>query len=496
MRIAAASLNLRRAGLSVTALLAAAAVLAVAAAPARAGTWYINPTIRNETQSPLQEPCGGGHSDWAGCAILTASGVDDGEFTADRYGGTGGRHTLPAECDPLGSYCGGSGTSVPNIDEPSFIAPHEDEGADGYFVYTMPDGSHFGMAAQDNEEGIHKAAAFAQCGGANGESDSFACLARYPSGTETEPENSPFDPEFIFTPVADAQYTAAGQRCTVPEGATNYTCAAGKGCHGTRSECQQYTGGSLSPTDPGEYMYLNFYDAGRFGSVTILDQAVYEDRTGTTERCTVSAGQQCALWTEAGESNAIQVTDEGGEAELEVLTEAEVTEDQFERHEGEGYDEGRLILAEEEAMLEGFEGGEVVGGGGGPVLTDLHVSTGLAGGAARLSTRPTALTVSYRDSSSGTTVFTFAREQGTRWVTLAGRHAKAISDFYSAHRHRRRELSGHLRHRDVPGMNRLHFSMVGGHPLTPGRYRVTAVALKLGRAGKPVSTTFRVGPRG
>ena len=49
-----------------------------------------------------------------------------------------------------------------------------------------------------------------------------------------------------------------------------------------------------------------FYDAGRSGSVTILDQAVYEDRTGTTERCTVSAGQQCALWTEAGESNAIQ----------------------------------------------------------------------------------------------------------------------------------------------------------------------------------------------
>jgi hypothetical protein len=128
VRIAAACLNPRRAALSVTALLAAATVLAAAAGLARAGTWHINPTVRNETQSPLQEPCGGGHSDWAGCAILTASGVDDGEFTADQYGGTGGRHTLPAECDPQGSdrragwsTCGRWNLSSDYVAEPELV---------------------------------------------------------------------------------------------------------------------------------------------------------------------------------------------------------------------------------------------------------------------------------------------------------------------------------------------------------------------------------------
>lgn len=205
--------------------------LGIAAPAARAGTWYIHPLIRNDTESTDESACPG-HPGWTGCVTLQASAIESGEWITDRYGPTGGRHELPAS---------GGG----NLDEPSFDAPHFDEGADGYFVYGMPgESAKYGLAVVDNEEGVgDPSVAYPACAAAPGATAGYACLAKYPHGTNGEPENSQFEPEFSFTPLRDAQFTAAGQVCAVP-GSEAVLCTG--------------EGGGWSPPDTEEFMLLTF----------------------------------------------------------------------------------------------------------------------------------------------------------------------------------------------------------------------------------------------
>lgn len=481
--------------------------LGVAAQAAQAGTWYIHPRIVNATRSTSQVECGGGHLNWTGCAILDASGVDGGEFVTNHYGATGGRHTLPAFSE--------------NIDEPNFDAPNFDEGADGYFVYTMPDGNHYSLVAEDNEEGLFGAFAVAAtgCGAFPGESEGFVCLARYPDGTEGDPSNSDFDAEYVFSTPGGAQYTAAGQTCGVPGGSTNYTCAPGNRCRFPAGECSYEGGGTLSATDPSAYMMLDFYDVSSSGPVTITDQAFWSEETGGAETCRLgSTGDECQIITVPGMPNAIQATySGGGTAQIEVLQEGEVPEvlvDESQKRVGEFFYEAINDAFEQ------FYGGDDAVGGRRPALAGLRATVGSATRAApRLRAGASEVTVSYRDSRSASTVLRLERAaRGAGWHTLAGLQLRASSDTYwtpslklrppgkrgrrcptgaarakGGRCHLRLKLYGHLRHRDRPGANRLRFARVDGRRLAPGRYRLTAVALDGRLRSRPVHTTFTVG---
>jgi hypothetical protein len=546
-----------RVGVLVT-LACALLALAGGAQLAHAGTWYINPTIINETQATNQGPCGSGHSTWVGCMILDTSSVDDGNFVANPFGATGGRHTLPAGCG-AGFSCG---SPFPNVDQPRFQAPYLDEGADGHFAYTMPDGNHYSLVAEDDENGLgYFPIAYPGCGAASNEQDAYVCLATYPSGVVGNPSSSPFGPVFRFYPQGTASpMAAAGQVCSVGSGTQECT-SNGRSCIFPDKADGQLTcqpvqgGGEWGPTDPNNFMFLNFYDIGSTGPVTVTDLGAPNLSPGYFYRiypssCTLhGAGDTCALYTSGGcalpvpnscGSDAIQISDSSGNASVEILDQAEVPLDQA--TDQKGITVGAIIAA----ITEAFTGGLTETHGGtrlarAPVLGHMRVSGGPAGrqpsasgvlaSARRAGSR---LTVSYRDSEPATTVFTLARERRgvrrggrcmarvgkkddeapgcTRWVTLPGVHRRFISEQYWTPRTRGRacpagavrlarvdsschlllRLFGHLRHRDQAGANTLHFTRVDGRRLAAGRYRLTAVAGSGVLESPPVRAMFMV----
>jgi hypothetical protein len=107
--------------------------------------------------------------------------------------------------------------------------------------------------------------------------------------------------------------------------------------------------------------------------------------------------------------------------------------------------------------------------------------------------RKTGATISYVDSQAATTAFTVLKPQrgvrkGARCVKPPRRPAKRKPKSCT-----RWVAAGGFAHSDVVGVNKAHFTgRVKNRKLAPGRYRLRAVATFAGRAGVPVTTTFRV----
>jgi hypothetical protein len=458
--------------------LVCALALLGAAQLSQAATWYINPHIKNATGSGT-ENCAG-HQGWTGCILEEENWVEGGEFVANPDGPIGGRHEVSSNFEPE--------------DQPAFDAPHFDEGAEGHFAYRMPDGNLYGLLAIDDTNGLGVfPTAMPLCSSLPGSVQTYACLATQESGNKTDPSSEHFNPEFTFTPLTSAAFTAAGQRCVVPAYQT-IDCTAGNG---------------WSPLDTGAYMFLQFEALSSSGEVTVSEST----RPGHDECNLTGTGSKCELTTYTEGSNVLQVANHGGtQAEVMVSSEGEepknlATEEKTElvRFIVEGIEEGLKALDE--------EGGDFVVGAT-PRLSGLQVTKAPATGSTALAAKHgSGITVSYRDDHRATSVFTVSRAlPDGGWSPLGGLHVRAASDSYSALHgrhsghcprgaertvqgscHLKLKLYGHLRHRDRAGRNQLSFRAVDGKPLAPGRYRLTAVALLHTRHSRPVSTTFAVG---
>jgi hypothetical protein len=444
----------------------------------QAATWTINPRIENATGSGT-ENCAG-HQGWTGCVLEEEGWVEDGEFIANPYGPTGGRHEVPANTE--------------TVDQPSFDAPYFDEGAEGHFAYRMPDGGLYGLLAIDDTNGLGLyPTAMPLCSSQPGEIQTYACLATEEGGDKTEPSSEHFNPEFVFTPLGAASFTAAGQRCVVPAYST-VDCTGGNG---------------WSPLDTGAYMFLQFEELSSSSEVVVSDST----RPGQDECSLGGTGSKCELTTYPGSSSTLEVANHGGtSAEVLVLAEGEEPKD-LATEEKAGLI-GLIAEALAEA-LKAFDEGEGDEGVLGPTphLSGLQVTKGAPAQPTSSAVRSGGgLTVRYRDDRQATSVFTLSRAVHGGWSQLGGLHVRAASDSYSAQRgrhgkgcprgakrtpqgrcHLKLKLYGHLRHRDRPGLNQLSFRAVDGKPLAPGRYRLTAVALLHTRHSRPVSTTFAVG---
>jgi hypothetical protein len=444
----------------------------------QAATWTINPRIENATGSGT-ENCAG-HQGWNGCILEEEGWVEDGEFIANSYGPVGGRHEVPA--------------STETVDQPSFDAPYFDEGAEGHFAYRMPDGGLYGLLAIDDTNGLGLyPTAMPLCSSLPGQIQTYACLATEEGADKTEPSSEHFNPEFAFTPLGAAPFTAAGQRCVVPAHET-VNCTAGNG---------------WSPLDTGAYMFLQFEELSSSAEVVVSDST----RPGHEECSLGGRGSKCELTTYPESSNSLEVANRGeATAEVVVLAEGEEPKDLATEEKAGLIGLIAEALAEALKAFDEGEGDEAVLGPA-PHLSGLQVTM-----AAPMQSMSSAvksgggLTVRYRDDRQATSVFTLSRAVHGGWSHLQGLHVRAASDSYSALRgrhgkgcprgakriaqgrcHLKLKLYGHLRHRDRPGLNQLSFSAVDGKPLTPGRYRLTAVALLHTRHSRPVSTTFAVG---
>jgi hypothetical protein len=451
-----------------------------AAQLSQAATWTINPRIENATGSGA-ENCAG-HQGWTGCVLEEEAWVEGGEFIPEPYGPVSGRHELPSNTEP--------------VDQPSFDAPYFDEGAEGHFAYRMPDGNLYGLLAIDDTNGLGLyPTAMPLCSSQPGKIQTYACLATEEGAAKTEPSSENFNPEFAFTPLGAAPFTAAGQRCVVP-GYSTVDCTAGNG---------------WSPLDTGAYMFLQFEELSSSTEVVVSGST----RPGNNECSLGGTGSKCELTTYPGSSDTLEVANHGeAKAEVVVLAEGEEPKD-LATEEKAGLI-GIIVEAIAEALKAYDEGeGDEFVLGPTPRLSGLQVGrAGPAKSTALAAKSGGGFTVRYRDDRRATSVFTLSRAVHGGWSHLQGLHVRAASDSYSALRgrhgngcprgakrtaqgvcHLKLKLYGHLRHQDRPGPNQISFRAVDGKPLAPGRYRLTAVALLHTRHSRPVSTTFAVGGR-
>jgi hypothetical protein len=446
-----------------------------AAQMSQAATWYVNPRIENATGSTT-ENCAG-HEGWTGCVLEEEGWVEDGEFIANPYGATGGRHVVA--------------TNTEAVDQPSFDAPYFDEGAEGHFAYRMPDGNLYGLLAIDDTNGLGiYPTAMPLCSSQPGAIQGYACLATQEGSDKTDPSNEHFNPEFAFTPLTSAAFTAAGQRCVVP-GYSTVDCTAGNG---------------WSPLDTGAYMFLQFEELSS-SSVTVSDST----HPGHEECSLGGSGSKCELTTYPESSNSLEVANHGAAtAEVVVLAEAEEPKDLATEEKAGLIGLIAEALAEALKAFDEGEGDEAVLTPA-PHLSGLQVSKAAPMESTSSAVKSGPLTISYRDDSRATSVFTLSRAAHGGWSPLRGLHVRAASDSYSPLRrhgkscpqgakptghgscHLKLKLYGHLRHHDRRGANRLSVKAVDGKPLPPGRYRLTAVALLHARQSHPISTTFAVG---
>lgn len=444
----------------VLALLLTIAGLAIGPPSARAGTWNISPTITNATGSDAPT-CSGGSA--GGCIVQESAGIVDGNWTSSP---AGGNRWLA------------NGSS----DHPNFDAPYLAEGADGYWAYTMPDGSQFSIAAED-DQGITDLTnqAYPGCGikqGSGPSPEGFTCLATYPSGTNGDPSSSNFKPTFTFSSYGGEQpaFTAAGQTCSTTTGAT--LCGAGLQCaevqHNMPVNCKGQTAapgtGQWSPSDPNNPMWLNFVNLGD-SPVMMANLAFiplvegWGSGPNYTQACTMqSKGDSCALRTLGGcsiskascGSDAIQMIPQNGwsAGSVMVMQQAEITTGMLNDL------GGQLDSVIEGVIWHAFSSvpqpsGEIVA----PRITKLRASaakpadggkTGKAKSrAAKASTDPS-VRITYRNVRDARSVLTFAQErtglrQGgkcvaatasakrrggascKRWVTLPGVKARTSS---------------------------------------------------------------------
>jgi hypothetical protein len=494
--------------LGVVGALALVAVIALGAGAqvAQAGYWYINPYIYNQTQSTADN-CPDGVTG-TGCIFLQESGLDDGDWLNDPEGGSpGGRGAVANNND--------------NLDIPAFDAPHDLEGADGFFNYTMPDGAGYGLFAADDENGLGvNAAASAGCGMVNpGTYTNYACLAGIPTNNGFgTPSNSNFAPTYSFQPWWYVPLTAAGQTCNV-DGSTTANCTTGRACpYVTSTDCPTASGnGGWSNTDPDNYMVLEFQLTAGSGPVSVTDRAAwYNDDGAYFESCSLSQGSNtCWITTSGGCANngdsgapgpggcgtdALQVQNSGSDsASVQVIAEAEVPSDLAEGS------QAAIFSMVGNDIDEAVTGGCGTNGGYGcpgarrpPRLSGLSAGYRSSQG----------VRVSYRAATSKRTLVTLARaSSGGRWVMLPKRRlanrferrwmprgnapcpkgtAAGTPNGLKCRRVFRR--FAHARHEDRPGRNTWRF----GRGLAPGRYRLTATAYDGARKSRPVRTEFTV----
>lgn len=268
---------------------------------------------------------------------LESAGIVDGDWTSTP---DGGNRWLP------------NGSS----DHPNFDAPHLAEGADGYWAYSMPDGSLFSIAAED-DQGVTDATneAYAGCGVAPGRGpapEGTTCLASYPSGTNGDPSSSDFKPTFTFSSAAGPvpAHTAAGQVCSTTSGSAR--CGAGLQCApvdtnrvggvACKDQASAPGAGQWSPTDPNNPMWLNFVNLGdspvMMANLNIIPLTEgWGSGPNYTLACTMqNKGDSCALMTSGGcsvwkapncGSDAIQMIPQNGwmAGSVMVMQQAAVT---------------------------------------------------------------------------------------------------------------------------------------------------------------------------
>jgi hypothetical protein len=475
----------RRPALSTSRAFALASLLCAlaflgAAQLSQAATWYVNPRIENATGSGT-ENCAG-HQGWTGCVLEEEAWVEGGEFVANPYGPVSGRHELPTNTEP--------------VDQPSFGAPYFDEGAEGHFAYRMPDGNLYGLLAIDDTNGLGLyPTAMPLCSSQPGKIQTYACMATEEVADKTEPSSKNFNPEFTFTPLGAAPFTAAGQRCVVP-GYSTVDCTGGNG---------------WSPLDTGAYMFLQFEELSSSTEVVVSDST----RPGNNECRLGGTGSKCEVTTYPGSSGTLEVANHG-EASAEVVVLAEGEEPKNLATEEKAALIGIIAEALAEALKAWDEGEGDFAVGATPRLSGLQVTTGAPAEStsaamsspAAAATSGGSVTVRYHDDHQATSVFTLSRalrgvRHGSRcvpapssgrttgpacttWSHLRGLHVRAASDSYSALRgrhgkgcpraaeptaqggcHLKLKLYGHLRHQDHPGPNQISFRAVDGKPLAP-----------------------------
>ncbi|MFA4929515.1 MAG: hypothetical protein WC558_13435 [Patulibacter sp.] len=406
-------------------------------AAAQAGTWDIFPTITNQTGSDAPT-CSGGAS--GGCMYLQSAGIVDGDWKSTP---AGGNRWLP------------NGSS----DNPNFDAPHLAEGADGYWAYSMPDGSLFSIAAED-DQGVTDLTneAYAGCGVAPGKGpapEGTTCLATYPPGTNGDPSSSDFKPQFTFYSYGGPTppFTAAGQVCSTTTGSTR--CGAGFQCApvdtgrvggvGCRDQAAAPGAGQWSPTDPNNPMWLNFVNLGDSPVMmanlnTIPLTEGWGSGPNYTLACTMqNKGDSCAFMTSGGcsmwkapncGSDAIQMIPQDGwtTGSVMVMQQASVTKGMAEDLAGEidAVIQSVIWHALTSPTAPSAPSGETVK----PRITKLRASIVPAvkkakAAKAKSSTAP-AVQVAYRNAARARSVLTFAREtpglrQGGRCVAATAK---------------------------------------------------------------------------
>ncbi|HEY4279773.1 MAG TPA: hypothetical protein VGM91_16220 [Conexibacter sp.] len=276
-----------------------AALLALAAAPALAGTWTVSPTVINESSNTV---------------ALGQTSIDTtGRFT-----------TQPPATLPPGDYPGDNG----NQGTFTYIAPDLDEGADAGAVYNMHDGSEYTLYTQDDVDGIQvpdNPAGTCVLADPTGPTPDTSCAATYPNlGTPpTAPDPSQFSLYYNFRddaspPTANegASVTAAGQVCQA-------WLAPGQSATCTASAPTQ---NGFSPTDPSNYQALYFISQGN-APVTITDtdpfMATQQQNDPNSHNCvsmtpqalnctpstscTMSAWSQTCMLQTSGGANSVAV---------------------------------------------------------------------------------------------------------------------------------------------------------------------------------------------
>lgn len=414
------------------AVLCALAWLAVAPSSSQAGTWNIYPTITNATGSTAANCASAGDQ---GCIFLESSGLVDGDWTPPSGLPAGGLRQLPAN--------GGA-----NVDRPNFDAPHLAEGADGYFVYAMPDGSEFSLAAED-DQGVTDLTneAYAGCGAKPGQGPvAYTCLAAYPAGTNGDPSSSDFKPSFTFYPNVGmtAPFTAAGQVCSTTTGSA--LCGAGLQCAPVNPKitggiaCYNQAPapgtGQWSPTDPNNPMWLNFVNTGD-SPVTMANLNTIPLIPGggpgpnDTLACTMqNKGDSCAFMTSGGcsqwkpphcGSDAISMTTLNGwsEGSVMVMQQASVPKVMADDLGGQLNAEIESIIWHEFSSVHQPSAPTSGAISGQPQITSLRASTVATGAGARAASKgkpakakaKPAVQVSYRNTRAARSVLTVARER-------------------------------------------------------------------------------------
>jgi hypothetical protein len=271
------------------AAVAAAAGLLLAAVPAQAGTWYISPTVSNQSSDTVYQ-------------VQKGIEYPDGDWVTN----------------PGASVSSGGSNSY------EYKAPKLDTGADASVTYNMPDGTESVNMTQDDVNGGYDAElASPTCINPDptGPTPQYACTATFGDVQGPyDPSNSNFTPFFTFFD------NGVGGGSAAPVAAAGQTCSASMTV-GDSAACTtgQPTTTGISPPDPNAYMNLTFVNQGpnpvtvtvtnqyfqslaqQYPGGRLFDGADYPSEQpilSPTTSCTMSGwGNTCSVQTYGGASS-------------------------------------------------------------------------------------------------------------------------------------------------------------------------------------------------